>query len=54
MKGTNAAVFVLFFGMALLEAFQDRNWIKALVWLAVGVVFLLSGSVSGKTREGRD
>jgi len=26
--GTNFAVFLLFFGVAALEAFQTRNWIK--------------------------
>jgi hypothetical protein len=38
--GTNFAVFLLFFGVAALEAFQTRNWIKAAFWLAIGVVFL--------------
>ena len=40
--GTNFTVFVLFFGVATLEAFQTRNWIKAAFWLAIGVVFLLA------------
>lgn len=40
--GTNFAVFVLFFGVSLLEAFQTRNWLKALFWLAIGIVFLLA------------
>jgi hypothetical protein len=38
--GTNFTVFLLFFGVAALEAFQTRNWIKAAFWLAIGVVFL--------------
>ena len=38
--GTNVAVFLLFFGVSALEAFQTRNWLKALLWLAIGVVFL--------------
>jgi hypothetical protein len=38
--GTNFAVFVLFFGVAALEAFQTRNWLKAAFWLAIGLVFL--------------
>ncbi len=40
--GTNVTVFVLFFGVALIEAFQTRNWLKAVFWLAIGVVFLLA------------
>jgi hypothetical protein len=38
--GANFAVFVLFFGVAALEAFQTRNWLKAAFWLAIGLVFL--------------
>jgi hypothetical protein len=40
--GTNFAVFVLFFGVAALEAFQTRNWLKVLFWLAIGIVFLVA------------
>jgi len=43
--GTNFAVFLLFFGVAALEAFQTRNWIKAIFWLAIGVVFLLADNL---------
>ena len=38
--GANVAVFLLFFGVALLESFQTQNWLKAFFWLAIGVVFL--------------
>jgi len=38
--GTNFTIFVLFFGVAMLEAFQSRNWIKAFFWGAIGLVFL--------------
>ncbi len=34
------AIFLLFFGVAVLESFQTRNWLKAAFWLAIGVVFL--------------
>jgi hypothetical protein len=40
--GANFAVFVLFFGVALLEAFQTQNWLKATFWAAIGIVFLLA------------
>jgi hypothetical protein len=40
--GTNFTVFVLFFGVATLEAFQTRNWLKAALWLAIGIVFLFA------------
>lgn len=38
--GANFAVFVLFFGVATLEAFQTSNWPMAIFWLAIGVFFL--------------
>ena len=39
---TNFTVFLLFFGVATLEAFQTRNWVKAAFWLAIAIVFLLA------------
>jgi hypothetical protein len=40
--GTNFTIFLLFFGVAALEAFQTRNWPKAVFWLAIGIVFLMA------------
>ena len=40
--GTNFTIFLLFFGVSLLEAFQTQNWIKAGFWLGIGVVFLVA------------
>jgi len=38
--GSNFAVFLLFFGLAMLEAFQTRSWLRAAFWLAIATVFL--------------
>jgi hypothetical protein len=38
--GSNFTIFLLFFGVSALEAFQIRNWPKAGFWLAIGLVFL--------------
>lgn len=38
--GSNFAVFALFFGLSLLEAFQTRNWLRAAFWVAIAIVFL--------------
>jgi len=43
--GSGSTIFVLFFGVALLEAFQTDNWIKAGFWLAIGVAFLIADNV---------
>ncbi|QQG38129.1 MAG: hypothetical protein HYS26_01070 [Candidatus Kaiserbacteria bacterium] len=37
---TNLAVFVLFFGLALIEAMQRGNWIGAALFLALGALSL--------------
>ena len=50
--GSNATIFVLFFGVSLLEAFQNRNWLKALFWLAIGVVFLFADSFNRPSKVG--
>jgi hypothetical protein len=52
--GANTAVFILFFGMALLEAIQELNWLKAALWLAIGLVFLLADGLKTETRKNRD
>jgi hypothetical protein len=43
--GVNFTVFLLFFGVAALEAFQTRNWMKAAFWLAIGIVFLVADNL---------
>jgi phosphatidylserine synthase len=35
-------VFLLFFGMSLLEAFRTRNWINAAFWIAIAAMFLIA------------
>jgi len=40
IKFSNLAVFVLFFGIALLEAVQKGNWLEAALFTAVGLLFL--------------
>lgn len=38
--GTNFVVFILFFGIALIEAIQRDNWIGACLFLALGLLSL--------------
>ena len=40
LKFTNVAVFIIFFGIALIEAFQNQNWLEAALFLALGVLSL--------------
>jgi hypothetical protein len=42
---TNFTVFLLFFGVAAVEAFQTRNWLKVAFWIAIGIVFLAADNI---------
>ena len=48
---TNFAVFGLFFGVATLEAFATRHWLKAGFWLAIGIVFLVADNLKSKNMD---
>lgn len=48
--GTNFVIFILFFGVAVLEAFQTLNWFKAAFWLAIGAVFLAGDNLKKEAR----
>ena len=37
---SNLTVFILFFGIALIEAVQKSNWIEAVLFLALGLLSL--------------
>jgi len=43
--GTGFAIFIIFFGISVLEAFQTRNWLIAAFWLAIGIVFLVADNL---------
>ena len=43
--GTNFAIFALFFGIALIEAFRQGEWLRAAFWCAIGLGFLAADSV---------
>ena len=38
--GTNFAVFVLFFAIALIEALKNHNWLEAILFVLLGILFL--------------
>ncbi len=40
--GPKVAIFVLFFGLSLLEAVRDRDYIKGGLWFLLGLVFLFA------------
>ena len=46
--GTNFVIFILFFGVAVVETVQTKNWIKVSFWIAISLVFLLADNFKGK------
>ena len=40
IKLANITVFIIFFGIALIEAVQKHNWLEALLFLTLGVMSL--------------
>lgn len=47
---TTMTVFLLFFGLSLLEALKYRSWLAAFFWIAVAVAFLVLGA-RGRARD---
>jgi hypothetical protein len=39
MKYAGVTVFVLFFGLSLLDAFRNQEWLRAALWLGAGCAF---------------
>jgi hypothetical protein len=37
--GTGFAVFIIFFGISVLEAFRSANYLWILFWLVMGFIF---------------
>jgi hypothetical protein len=38
--GSNFALFLLFFGVAALDALSDGSWLRAGFWAAIALIFL--------------
>jgi hypothetical protein len=39
---TNLTIFLLFFGIALLDAIRGGNWLRILFWLVIGALFFMA------------
>ena len=40
--GSGFTIFALFFGISLLDALRGGDWLRALLFFALGLVFLLA------------
>jgi hypothetical protein len=49
--GSNAAIFILFFGVSAVDAIWTHNWIRALLWFGFGSMFLIA-DMRGSRNQG--
>jgi hypothetical protein len=38
-------VFLLFFGISVLEAFRTRNWLNVAFWIGIAILFLIADNL---------
>ena len=39
MKYAGLTIFIVFFGISLLDALWSGNWLRALFWIGIGLTF---------------
>jgi hypothetical protein len=49
--GTNTAVFLVFFGIALLDAISSRNFLRSAFWIGIGLLFLAGDLLKPRNRS---
>jgi hypothetical protein len=47
--GSNFTVFLIFFGISLIDAIWSRHWLGAVLWLAFGALFVRADSRTPET-----
>lgn len=52
LPGANLTIFVLFFGVSLIDTLVSRNWLRSLLWLAFGLLFLRA-DIAKRGRRGQ-
>jgi hypothetical protein len=49
--GQGFIVFILFFGIALLDAVHSFDWMRIAFWLATGLVFIIADNLKKVERK---
>jgi hypothetical protein len=49
--GDGFIVFILFFGIALLDAVHSFDWLRVVFWLATGGVFIIADNFKKTERK---
>jgi hypothetical protein len=43
--GAGFAIFIIFFGIATIDAIQSRDWLRVFFWLLTGTIFLVADNL---------
>ncbi|MGZ5190457.1 MAG: hypothetical protein ACXWCZ_05520 [Flavisolibacter sp.] len=49
--GTGFTIFILFFGVALLDAMIKKNVLLILFWVSMGLIFLFADNMKGQNQK---
>jgi hypothetical protein len=49
--GQGFTVFILFFGIALLDAVHTFDWLRIVFWLGTGLVFIIADNLKKVERK---
>jgi hypothetical protein len=50
---TGFAIFIMFFGIALLDAFWSRRWTTVALWLIIGTAFFIADNLRPSSEHRR-
>ena len=48
--GAGFAVFIIFFAIAVFDAFRKQDWLSACFWLFIGVLFILADNLDPSSK----
>jgi hypothetical protein len=48
--GANVTVFLVFFGLSLLDAIASHHWVGVLLWVAFGALFVRADNRGAATQ----
>ena len=49
--GQGFVVFILFFGIAILDALHSFDWLRVFFWIGMGAVFVLADNLKRQKRN---
>jgi hypothetical protein len=44
--GAGFTIFIIFFGVSMVDAFTTQNWWRVSFWLVMGILFLVADNIN--------